>query len=166
MLELGPEIQLPQPADTPGRFSSVADYHALYSRGEATPLQVVEALLPLIRRDVVPQSKYASAWLQTDVEGVLAAARASTARWAAKEPLGILDGVPFGVKDDIDVKGFVSTMGMRVDKSEAYFNTPETTTMWPVVKLQEAGAIMMGKMNQHEIGMGTCAFGCLLVMKC
>ncbi|KAK5657025.1 hypothetical protein OQA88_3550 [Cercophora sp. LCS_1] len=161
MLEIGPELQLPQPENLPGRFYSVADYHGLYSRGEATPLQVVEALLPLIRRDVEPRSKYAVAWLQTDADEVLAAAKASTARWAAREPLGILDGVPFGVKDDIDVKGFVSTMAMKVDKREPYFTKPATETIWPVTKLQEAGAIMIGKMNQHEIGMDTT--GCNVV---
>ncbi|KAK1752566.1 N-acylethanolamine amidohydrolase [Echria macrotheca] len=155
ILPFGPETILPQPSDLPGRFYSVADYHGLYSSGEATPLQVVEALLPLIRRDVSPPSKYAVAWLQTDVDAVLAAARASTERWAAKEPLGVLDGVPFGVKDDIDVEGFVSTMGMGVDPSETYFGTKCTTTAWPVRKMMEAGAIMMGKMNQHEIGLDT-----------
>lgn len=155
MLELDDELRRPQPDDLPGRFLSVADYHALYRRGEATPLDVVEALLPLIRRDVTPRSPYSVAWLQTDVDAVLAAARASTARWAAGAPLGILDGVPFGVKDDIPVAGFVSTMAIPPQPSEPYFQTPETETAWPVLKLQDAGAILLGKMNQHEIGMDT-----------
>ncbi|KAK3341477.1 amidase signature domain-containing protein [Lasiosphaeria hispida] len=160
MLPLTPDLQLPQPAGLPGRFASVADYHELYKSGEATPLQVVEALLPLITRPAASpssssSSQYALAFIQTDVEAVLVAARASTARWAAQEPLGVLDGVPFGVKDDTAVKGFVSTMGMRVDVGEEYFRTPEAETVWPVEKLLEAGAVMMGKMNQDEVGMGT-----------
>ncbi|KAK0731536.1 amidase signature domain-containing protein [Lasiosphaeris hirsuta] len=156
MLPLTPDLQLPQPAGLAGRFASIADYHDLYKSGEATPLQVVEALLPLITRPAYgPASGYAVAFIQTNAEAVLAAARASTARWAAQEPLGILDGVPFGVKDDTAVKGFVSTMGMQVDVGEEYFRTPEEETVWPVEKLQEAGALMMGKMNQDEIGMGT-----------
>ena len=155
MLEITSDLQTPQSADLAGRFHSAADYHALYQSGAATPLQVAEALLPLVRRDVQPQSKYAVAWTQTDADGVLAAARASTARWAAGRPLGVMDGVPFGVKDDIDVKGFVSTMGMRVDKREEYFNKPREQTAWPAEKLEEAGGIMMGKMNQHEVGMDT-----------
>lgn len=155
ILELGADLlQTPQPADLAGRFHSAADYHALYRSGAATPLQVAEALLPLVRRDVQPVSKYAVAWTQTDVEGVLAAARASTERWVAGRPLGVMDGVPFGVKDDVDVKGFVSTMGMRVDEREEYFRKPRTKTAWPAEKLEEAGGIMMGKMNQHEVGMG------------
>ncbi|KAK4041573.1 amidase signature domain-containing protein [Parachaetomium inaequale] len=155
MLALGPELHQPQPADLAGRFYSAADYHALYKSGAATPLQVAEALLPLVRRDDAqqPRSKYAVAWTQTDVDAVRAAARASTERWAAGAPLGIMDGVPFGVKDDVAVKGFVSTMGMRVNEGEEYFKQPKTETAWPVRKLEEAGGIMIGKMNQHEIGM-------------
>ncbi|KAK1835473.1 glutamyl-tRNA amidotransferase subunit A [Podospora conica] len=160
MLELDDELCRPQPHDLPGRFMSVADYHGLYSRGEATPLDVVEALLPLIRRDVTPRSPYSVAWLQTDVDAVVAAARASTARWAAHAPLGILDGVPFGVKDDIPVAGFVSTMAIPHQPSEPYFQTPETETAWPVLQLQDAGAILLGKMNQHEIGMDTTGCNC------
>ncbi|KAL2136511.1 hypothetical protein VTI74DRAFT_3336 [Chaetomium olivicolor] len=155
MLELTPKLQSPQPPDLAGRFYSAADYHELYKSGAVTPLQVVEALLPLIRRDIKPQSKYAVAFTQTHVEEVLAAAKASTERWAAGKPLGILDGVPFGVKDDVDVKGYVSTMGMKVRKDEEYFRKPKESTSWPALKLEEAGAIMMGKMNQHEVGMDT-----------
>ncbi|KAK3329080.1 amidase signature domain-containing protein [Apodospora peruviana] len=155
MLPFGPELTQPRPADLPCRFYSVADYHALYKSGELTPLQVTEALLPLIRRDVRPESKYAVAWIQTKPDEVLAAAKASTERWAAGKQLGILDGVPFGVKDDVDVEGFISTRGMRVNKSERFFNTPATKTEWPARKMMEAGAIMMGKMNQHEVGMDT-----------
>jgi Asp-tRNA(Asn)/Glu-tRNA(Gln) amidotransferase A subunit family amidase len=164
MLPITRDLQTPQPADLPGRFHSAADYHAAYQSGAVTPLQVAEALLPLIRRDVTPQSKYAVAWTQTDVDAVLAAARASTERWKAGKPLGIMDGVPFGVKDDVSVKGFVSTMGMRVDQREGYFQKPCEVTAWPAGKLEAAGGIMMGKMNQHEVGMGK-SIGSLLMKR-
>jgi hypothetical protein len=146
-----------QPADLPGRFYSAADYHALYRSGKATPVQVAEAVLSLIQRTSSASSSensHATAWTQTDPERVRAAARASAERWAKGTPLGIMDGVPFGAKDDVDVAGFVTTLGMRVNKSEEYFKHPAEETSWAVVKLEEAGGIMMGKMNQHEIGMG------------
>ena len=155
MLDFEPEVVTPQSEKLAGRFNSVADYHEAYKSGEITPLQVVETLLPLIRRDVEKPSKYANAWIQTHVDEVLAAAKASTERWAAGKPLGVLDGVPFGVKDDTAVKGYVSTMGMKVNKNIPYFNKPAEKTIWPAQKMEEAGAIMVGKMNQHEIGMDT-----------
>ncbi len=153
--DFGDELWTPQPADLAGRFNSIADFYNLYKSGKATPLQVAEALLPLIRRDVEKPSKYAVAWIHIHPEEVLAAAKASTERWAAGKPLGLLDGVPYGVKDDTHVKGYVSSLGMKVVPSEPFFTTVEDSTTWPVLKLQEAGAIMMGKMNQHEVGMCT-----------
>ena len=115
---------------------------------------MAEALLPLIRRYENSPSKYANAWLQTNVDAVLFAAKASTERWAAGKPLGILDGVPFGVKDDIDVKGYISSAGIKLDKSHPRWGQFAEDSAWPVQKLEEAGAIMLGKNNMHEIGMG------------
>lgn len=154
MLELGPELRRVQPAELAGRFFSVADYHDLYKSGAARPLDVVTELLPLVDRDRELLSKYASAWTQHNASEALAAAKASTARWAAGKPLSFVDGVPFGVKDDLAVEGFVSRMGMKVDEKEDYFFRPSKETIWPVKALQEAGAIMVGRLNQHEIGMG------------
>lgn len=145
----------PQPADLEGRWSSIADYHALYKSGELTPLEVVEALLPVINREADSPTEYSTAWLDIHVDEVLAAARASTERWAQGRPLGVLDGVPFGVKADVDVKGYVNTMGMRVLPGYDYFCRPAARSLWPVEKLEEAGAVMVGRMNQHEIGMDT-----------
>lgn len=146
-----PELFPAQPHHLPGRYYSAADYHALYKCGEVTPLRVAETLLGLIRAP----SKYANAWRWVNEDAVLASARASTERWAAGKPKGLLDGVPFGVKDDVDAKGYVSTFGMKVDKSIPFFNKVAAESEWPVAKLEEAGAVLMGKMHMHEIGMDT-----------
>ncbi|ROV93414.1 hypothetical protein VMCG_08415 [Cytospora schulzeri] len=149
------DLLTPQPADLDGRWSSFADYHALYKSGEVTPLEVVEALLPLINRAVDKPTEYSTAWLDIHVDSVLASARASTERWSQGRPIGIMDGVPFGVKADIEVKGYVNTLGMKPAKGYDYFDRPAPRSLWPVEKLEEAGAIMVGKMNMHEIGMDT-----------
>ena len=127
----------------------------MYKSGKVTPLQVVEALLPLIDREHKPASDYSVAWLDIHGDEVLAEAKASTERYAAGKPISILDGVPVGVKCDVDMKGFVSTLGMKVNKAWPYFQTPSTSTVWPVQKLQEAGAIVVGQNNMHEVGMDT-----------
>src|SRR6478735_963390 len=105
MLELGPELVKSQYAESNARYYSASDYHEMYKSGKATPLQVAEALLPLISK---PSGKYADGWADNHGKDdlVLEAAKASTERWAAGKPLGVLDGVPIGVKDDTDVKGF------------------------------------------------------------
>lgn len=148
---VGPELFPAQPTDLPGRYYSAADYHALYASGEVTPLQVAETVLSLIR----PGAKYADAWRWIKEDAVLAAAAASTERWANGQQKGLLDGVPFGVKDDVDVEGYLSTMGMKVHPGVEFFEKPAAETAWPVRQLEEEGAVMMGKMNMHEVGMDT-----------
>jgi Asp-tRNA(Asn)/Glu-tRNA(Gln) amidotransferase A subunit family amidase len=148
---VGAELFPPQPADLAGRYYSAADYHTLYKSGEVTPLQVAEALLQLIK----PPSKYANAWVLVDEDAVLTAARSSTERWAKGQQRGVLDGVPFGVKTDTEVEGYVTTDGLKVDENIEFFKRPADETSWPVQKLEEAGAVMLGKNNMHEIGMDT-----------
>lgn len=58
--------------------------------------------------------------------------------------------MPFGVKADCEVAGYVNTMGMKVDKKFDYFNQPAKESIWPVRKLEEVGAVMIGKMNQRK----------------
>ena len=85
----------------PRKYYSVADYHALYMSGELTPTAVVKSILPLIRRDTSPPGEYSVAWFDCHADRVLEAAEASTRRYKAKKPLGVLDGVPTAVKDEV-----------------------------------------------------------------
>ncbi|KAJ0161981.1 Fatty acid amide hydrolase [Colletotrichum tanaceti] len=156
-LPLSPDLTTPAPRDQPGRYLSSADYHALYTSGAATPLDVVQSLLPLVRRaegHPPPETgPYANAWVASHGREDLAldAARASTDRWRRGEPLGPLDGVPIGVKDDIDVQGYVSHNGMQYRPDLPWFK-PAKETMWPIRQLEAAGAIVLGKNAMHELG--------------
>jgi hypothetical protein len=138
------------PYDASGRFYTVADYHDAYKSGRLTPSDVVEVLLPLIRRDVPDRSPHATAFIDSQVDAVREAAEASTKRWKGGRPLGILDGVPFGAKDDLDVKGYKRYIGSTKDYTEGR----EVETSWCVAKVEEAGGIMVGKLSMHELGMG------------
>jgi Asp-tRNA(Asn)/Glu-tRNA(Gln) amidotransferase A subunit family amidase len=151
MLEFEPELLTSKFASSKARYYSASDYHELYKSGKTTPLKVAETLLAL----TTGAGKYSDAW--ADAHGAeklaLEAAKASTERWAAGNPIGVLDGVPVGVKDDTDVKGYVNHIGMKYNPSVPCF-APKETTVWPVKKLQEAGAIVIGKNTMHEIGSG------------
>lgn len=63
---------------------------------------------------------------------------------------GPLRGVPFAVKDILAVKGFSLTCGSRILEG---FLSPYTATV--VEKLQRAGAVVVGKTNMDEFGMGS-----------
>lgn len=145
------ELLLRQPEDRGGRFYSAADYHELYKTGKLTPLQVAEALLPLIARGQDPPAKYELSWAVTQEETVLKAAKASTERYAKGQPLSVLDGVPFGVKDDLAVEGYIAHMGLAPTEHHPFFK-PATETIWPVKQLEAAGAVMISTLAMHELG--------------
>ncbi|SPO02356.1 related to amidase [Cephalotrichum gorgonifer] len=149
-------ITTPAPADLAGRFHSAADFHAAYKSKSVTPLQVVRAILARSKRGQTPRSKYDNAWVPSygAEHQALEAARESTERYARGEERGLLDGVPFGVKDDLDVEGYVSHHGMRYDAGNAFFKESEKS-IWAVKKMEEAGAIMVGKLAMHELGVDT-----------
>ena len=80
-------------------------------------------------------------------DAILAAAREVDARIAAGEQLP-LAGVPFAVKDNIDVAGFETTAGCP-----AYAYSPaDSATV--AEKLLEAGAICVGKTNLDQFATG------------
>ncbi|MGA2975308.1 MAG: Asp-tRNA(Asn)/Glu-tRNA(Gln) amidotransferase subunit GatA [Spirochaetia bacterium] len=61
-----------------------------------------------------------------------------------------LAGVPFAVKDNIAVRGFKLTCGSRMLRD---FVSPYTATA--VERLQQGGAVVAGKANLDEFGMGS-----------
>jgi Asp-tRNA(Asn)/Glu-tRNA(Gln) amidotransferase A subunit family amidase len=125
----------------------------MYLSGQATPTDVARALLPLIRRDISPQGKHSTAWIDTKVELVLKAAEESTIRYRQNRSLGPLDGVPASIKDDFDLDGYDMTMGSNMNYAGRAVKSGSTTN-WSVRKLQEAGVIILGKLTMHEFGMG------------
>jgi amidase len=140
--QLAPEL--------PGRYHSAYDLHALYTSGKLTPTAVVEALLPLIRRDANPQGKHSIAFLESRVDLIRGAAQASTQRFKDGKQLGVLDGIPVGIKDEVDIDGYKTRIGTLKD-----FTPENGGTSWCVKKWEEAGAIIMGKLTMHELGLGT-----------
>ncbi|WAO96862.1 Amidase [Fusarium falciforme] len=135
-------------------YYSVSDYRAMYLSGQATPTDVARALLSLIRRDISPQGKHSTAWIDTKVDLVLKAAEESTIRYRQNRSLGPLDGVPASIKDDFDLDGYDMTMGSNKNYAGRAVKSGSITN-WSVRKLQEAGVVILGKLTMHEFGMDT-----------
>ncbi|WP_336698568.1 amidase [Curtobacterium sp. USHLN213] len=110
--------------------ASVTELLAAYRDGSTTPTAVVGALAPHWTSDDV----WSDAVLRL-VDGAEQAAAESTRRWAAGEARA-LEGVPFAVKDIIDVAGTVVTSGSLQTGDRV---APADATV--VARLRAAGAI-------------------------
>eukprot|EP00250_Pteridium_aquilinum_P019778 c24566_g1_i1 orf=73-1716(+) len=69
---------------------------------------------------------------------------------ASKAALGLLAGVPFGVKDNLCTLDMPSTGGSKILEN---YRPPFDATS--VRKMKEAGALALGKTNLDEFGMGS-----------
>jgi aspartyl-tRNA(Asn)/glutamyl-tRNA(Gln) amidotransferase subunit A len=122
---------------------SAAALLALYARREASPVDVLRAVLQRIERC---EPKIAALWA-LDAEGALAAARASEARWRKGEALA-LDGVPVTVKENIATRGVAVPLGCA-----ATALVPAAADAPPAARLREAGAVIVAKTTMPDYGM-------------
>ena len=131
---------------------TIRDYHHAYSTFKITPLQVAETLLQAI----ATSNQSINAIIRTNPEQLLIAARLSTDRWSRGQPLSVFDGVPFTVKDMLDVNGYPTHCATAYLENN---NTPIVEKDADVVHaLCNAGMLMVGKCNQDEIGLGVRGF--------
>ena len=85
-----------------------------------------------------------------DRDALVAEAKEKDAQIARGEAAGPLHGLPFAVKDLFPVKGMRTTMGSLVLKD---FIAPADNVM--VARVRKAGAIIIGKTNTPEFGLGS-----------
>jgi allophanate hydrolase len=113
--------------------------------GGASAVDVAQAALDAVAAYDLIQPQ---AWiLRLPAEAVLAQARAVDARIAAGEALP-LAGVPFAVKDNIDVAGWPTSAACP-----AFAYTPERSAT-VVERLVLAGAVLIGKTNLDQFATG------------
>jgi aspartyl-tRNA(Asn)/glutamyl-tRNA(Gln) amidotransferase subunit A len=91
-----------------------------------------------------------NAYLTLSPERALTAARAVDAKIASGEDPGPLAGVPIAVKDVIVTRGLRTTCGSKL---LANYVPPYDATA--VIRLEQAGGVILGKTNCDEFAMGS-----------
>ncbi len=118
--------------------------HALAS-GRTSSVALTTGFLAAIERDAG-----LCAWTHVDAEGALAAARAADERRARGSVLGRLDGVPLAIKDNIDVAGMPTGVGLAARRDAI-----ASEDAFIVARLRAAGAVLLGKTTLDEATLGT-----------
>ncbi len=147
---LAPETWPKAPAArAPGfRFASVHDYAKAYRDGETTPTDVAQRVLAAIDAGDSAEPPL-RAMIAVDREDVLRQADEASQRIAAGKALSIFDGVPVAVKDELDMLPYPTTVGTAF-----LGQTPAQEDATIVARMRAAGALLIGKANMHEIGIG------------
>ena len=118
---------------------------AQYSSGALSPVEYTRACLERIEA----WEPSLNAMYRTDREGALSSAKASEARWRAKQPLSPLDGVPVTIKENIYTKGDPAPIGTKANDDAA----PQPADAPPAARLREAGCVILGKTTMPDFGM-------------
>jgi aspartyl-tRNA(Asn)/glutamyl-tRNA(Gln) amidotransferase subunit A len=127
-------------------YDSIAAAHAALVAGGTTARALVESSLSAIDR----RGAETNAFVTVLADRARAAAARSDAERAAGIDCGPLHGIPISLKDIIDVAGVVTTAGSHVLDDRV----PKTDAS-VVSRLEEAGAIVIGKANLHQFALGT-----------
>lgn len=122
--------------------------------GKTTAVEAMKAVLEQIEKTEETYHCY----ITIDKEKAMQAAKEAQEKIEAGTLTGPLAGVPVAIKDNLCTKGVVTTCASKILENFVPQYDAEA-----VVKLQEAGAVMIGKTNMDEFAMGstteTSAYG-------
>jgi Asp-tRNA(Asn)/Glu-tRNA(Gln) amidotransferase A subunit family amidase len=134
------------PGCRPDRWSTFPAHRlaALVGAGEVSAVEVARAHLAR----VAEAEPWTRALVRVDPEDVLAQASGIDVRRSAGRSTGALAGVPVVLKDNIDVRGQVTTSGSKAHRPPARTDSEVTR------RLRRAGAVVLGRANMDELALG------------
>lgn len=121
-------------------------HRAALDAGEYTAVELTRLYLAKIAQ----KDGVVGAFLTVDAEGALRAAALSDEYLSKGQARSPLEGIPYALKDNFCTKGLRTTCASRMLE---HFVPPYDATV--VVRLREAGAILLGKVNMDEFAMGS-----------
>ncbi|MBC1221653.1 Asp-tRNA(Asn)/Glu-tRNA(Gln) amidotransferase subunit GatA [Nostoc sp. UCD121] len=127
-------------------MASIRELHQQLVKKERSAVEITQEALERIE---ALEPKLHS-FLCVTAERALEQAGAVDAKIAAGEEIGLLAGIPVGIKDNLCTKGIPTTCASRILEN---FVPPYESTA--TQKLADAGAVMVGKTNLDEFAMGS-----------
>ncbi|MDY7012295.1 MAG: Asp-tRNA(Asn)/Glu-tRNA(Gln) amidotransferase subunit GatA [Cyanobacteriota bacterium] len=127
-------------------MSSIRELHKQLVRKERTAVEIATETLERIQT-LEPKLR---SFLHVTADVALEAARAVDGKIAAGEEIGLLAGIPLGLKDNLCTQNIPTTCASRILEN---FIPPYESTA--TQKLKDAGAVLVGKTNLDEFGMGS-----------
>ena len=128
------------------RFSTVVDIAADIASGKTSAVEVLEQHLARINE----RESDIHAFNLVTTEQARATAQQVDADIKAGKPVGPLAGVPVALKDNMCTRGIETTCSSKILEG---WKPPYDATV--VTRLQQAGAVMVGKTNLDEFAMGS-----------
>src|SRR5262245_13086504 len=124
-------------------WRSALDLAALIRTKQVSPTEIVEQVLARIEQ----VNPWLNAFCCVAAEAARNAAREAEIAVMKGEPLGLLHGVPFSVKDVLDTRGIPTTHGSRLFAD----GIPDRDAV-AVSRLRAGGAVILGKTATSEFG--------------
>jgi aspartyl-tRNA(Asn)/glutamyl-tRNA(Gln) amidotransferase subunit A len=135
--------------DTDLAFASIKEVASLFRRRKLSPVELTRIMLSRI----VQLDPKLNAYITVTAELALAQAKKAGAELFASRgrhrDRGLLHGIPLSLKDNVSTKDGRTTAGSKI---LGKFVPQHDAAV--VVKLKEAGAVILGKTNMHEFAYG------------
>ncbi|MDP6691251.1 MAG: amidase [Alphaproteobacteria bacterium] len=131
-------------------FLSLTEAAALIKSGDLSAVSYTQGLLD----HITAHDGQLDSFLRVLSESALEEAAAADRAVKAGETLGPLHGVPFGLKDIVDVAGLPTTAHSQVLAQQP----PKTGDAAVTKRLRGAGGVLLGKTATHEFALGGPSF--------
>lgn len=127
---------------------TIADALSAFRNGKLTSVELVTACI-----ERAEEGKELNVFITLDGGGALEAARHADEQRKSGQLMKPLSGIPIVIKDNIHTAGLRCTAG-----SPAFSQYVAREDAPTVRKLREAGAIILGKTNMHELAFGATGY--------
>ena len=130
-------------------YLGIVEAGALMAKRDLSPVELCQALLDRVEQ----LDPTYHAFIERTPELALTAARTAESAFAAGRVQSAMQGIPFGLKDIIDLAGVATTCHSKIFAGHVAKTDADVTA-----RLKAGGAIPMGKLSTHEFAIGGPSF--------